>query len=63
MSRLTERTGLGLDFRPSAIYRKRFSRDFYGRWSLTAICMVMLCQVAFLVFGCDWDLCNDEAEC
>ena len=22
----------------------------------------MLCQVAFLVFGCDWDLCNDEAE-
>ena len=22
----------------------------------------MLCQIVFLVFGCDWDLCNDEAE-
>ena len=62
MSRLTERTGLGLVPRPSAIYTKRLSHDPYGRWSLAAICAVMLCQVAFLVFGCDWDLCNDEAE-
>ena len=27
-----------------------------------AICAVMFCQVVFLVFGCDWDFCNDEAE-
>ena len=27
-----------------------------------AILAVMLCQVVFLVWGCDWDLCGDEAE-
>jgi 4-amino-4-deoxy-L-arabinose transferase-like glycosyltransferase len=36
--------------------------DGYGRWSVVAIGVVMLCQVLFLVCGCDWDLCNDEAE-
>jgi 4-amino-4-deoxy-L-arabinose transferase-like glycosyltransferase len=62
MSRLNECTGVELVPRPSAIYTRRLSRDPYARWSLAAICAVMLCQVAFLVFGCDWDLCNDEAE-
>ena len=36
--------------------------DPYGRTSLAVIVAVMLCQIAFLVFGCDWDFCNDEAE-
>jgi 4-amino-4-deoxy-L-arabinose transferase-like glycosyltransferase len=62
MSRLTERTASALVPRPSAIYTNRLSRHHYGRWSLEAICIVMLCQVAFLLVGCDWDLCNDEAE-
>ncbi len=62
MSRLTEHTGLGLVPRPSAIYTKRLSHDTYSRWSVAVICAAMLFQVAFLVFGCDWDLCNDEAE-
>ena len=62
MSRMTGQSGVGAISRPSAIYTKRLSGDPYGRWSLAAICAVMLCQVAFLVFGCDWDLCNDEAE-
>jgi hypothetical protein len=26
------------------------------------ILAVMLAQISFLVFGCDWDLCSDEAE-
>ena len=29
---------------------------------LAAILMVMLAQTVFLVWGCDWDLCGDEAE-
>src|ERR1700679_1028931 len=62
MSRLNECTGVALVPRLSAIYTRRLSRDPYARWSLAAIGAVMLCQVAFLVFGCDWDLCNDEAE-
>jgi hypothetical protein len=30
-----------------------------ARW---VIATVMVAQVAFLLWGCDWDLCNDEAE-
>jgi Dolichyl-phosphate-mannose-protein mannosyltransferase len=62
MSRMTGQSGIRAIRRPSAIYTKRLSGDPYGRWALVVICTVMLCQIAFLVFGCDWDLCNDEAE-
>ena len=62
MSRLTARARIGVVPRPSAIYKIRLNHDTYGRWSLAVICTVMLCQVAFLVYGCDWDLCADEAE-
>jgi Dolichyl-phosphate-mannose-protein mannosyltransferase len=62
MSRMTGHSGISVIRRPSAIYTKRLSGDPYGRWALVVICTVMLCQIAFLVFGCDWDLCNDEAE-
>ncbi len=62
MSRLTGRIRVGVVPRPSANYTRRLSDNAYGRWSLAAICVVMLGQIAFLVFGCDWDLCADEAE-
>ena len=62
MSRLTERARVGVVPRLSAIYTRRLGNDPYGRWSLAAICVVMLGQIAFLAFGCDWDLCADEAE-
>jgi hypothetical protein len=38
------------------------SADPYGRWTLAAILTVMACQVLFLLVGCDWDFCGDEAE-
>ena len=62
MSRSTARARVRVVPRPSAIYTTRVSHDPYGRWSLAAICAVMLGQIAFLVVGCDWDLCADEAE-
>jgi 4-amino-4-deoxy-L-arabinose transferase-like glycosyltransferase len=62
MSRLTGRVRLEMVPRLSAIYTRRLGNDSYGRWSLAAICVVMLSQIAFLTFGCDWDLCADEAE-
>ena len=48
--------------RPTVLYSTRSLADPYGRTALAAIVAVMLCQIAFLVFGCDWDFCNDEAE-
>lgn len=62
MSRLTGRIRVGVVPRPSANYTRRLSDNAYSRWSIAAICVVMLGQIAFLVFGCDWDLCADEAE-
>jgi 4-amino-4-deoxy-L-arabinose transferase-like glycosyltransferase len=62
MSRLIGRTGVAVVTRPSAMYTHRLSGDGYGRWSLAAICAVMVAQIAFLSIGCDWDLCADEAE-
>jgi hypothetical protein len=34
----------------------------YALWTLGAILAVMACQVVFLLVGCDWDFCGDEAE-
>src|ERR1700691_2666923 len=62
MSLLTARTRVGVVPRLSATYTRRLGSDTFGRWSLAVICAVMLGQIAFLVFGCDWDLCADEAE-
>jgi hypothetical protein len=36
--------------------------DHYARWALAAILGVMGLQVLFLLAGCDWDFCGDEAE-
>ena len=62
MATFTGRTGVGGVPRPTSDLLGTIDADPYGRWSLAAICVVMLCQLVFLVFGCDWDLCNDEAE-
>jgi hypothetical protein len=62
MATSTGRTWAGAVARPTAVYTQRLSSDPYARRALAAIGIVMLCQITFLVFGCDWDLCNDEAE-
>ncbi len=36
--------------------------DPCARVALAAIVAVMLAQTVFLLWGCDWDLCGDEAE-
>ena len=36
--------------------------DPYGRWAIGAILAVMALQILFLLVGCDWDFCGDEAE-
>jgi len=62
MSRLTGRTRAGVVTRPSAAYSIRSSAGPFARVAAAAILTVVICQVVFLVFGCDWDLCGDEAE-
>jgi 4-amino-4-deoxy-L-arabinose transferase-like glycosyltransferase len=62
MSRLTARTRAGAFSPPEALDTTGSITDPYARWSLAAIVAVMLCQVVFLLCGCDWDFCNDEAE-
>jgi Dolichyl-phosphate-mannose-protein mannosyltransferase len=62
MSRLTVRSKARMSARPTVLDSTRSLADPYGRTSLAVIVAVMLCQIAFLVFGCDWDFCNDEAE-
>ncbi len=36
--------------------------DHLSRWAAVAILAVMSLQTLFLLVGCDWDLCGDEAE-
>lgn len=48
--------------RPTKLSSTPLLADPNARWALAAVVAVMLCQTVFLVFGCDWDLCNDEAE-
>jgi hypothetical protein len=36
--------------------------DPYARWAIGVILAVMTLQILFLLVGCDWDLCGDEAE-
>ena len=62
MSRMTVRNKAGVSPGPIVAETARPLADPYGRWAVAAIVAVMSCQVAFLVFGCDWDFCNDEAE-
>ena len=36
--------------------------DPYARWAIGVILAVMTLQILFLLVGCDWDFCGDEAE-
>jgi 4-amino-4-deoxy-L-arabinose transferase-like glycosyltransferase len=62
MAEYTGRNTARIIRRPVATYTRRLTADRYARPALAVIGFVMLCQILFLVFGCDWDLCNDEAE-
>jgi 4-amino-4-deoxy-L-arabinose transferase-like glycosyltransferase len=62
MSRLTGQFRRVVIRRPSARYFKPTSPDRSARAAVGAIAAVMLAQAVFLLWGCDWDLCGDEAE-
>ena len=62
MSQLAERaTGVFIRRHKPALPRPE-AADPYGRWTLGVILTVMACQILFLLVGCDWDFCGDEAE-
>ena len=62
MSQIAERaTGVFIRRHKPAQPRPE-AADPYGRWTLGVILTVMACQVLFLLVGCDWDFCGDEAE-
>jgi 4-amino-4-deoxy-L-arabinose transferase-like glycosyltransferase len=62
MSRMAVRIPAGLVSRASATCAAQASKDPFARTAVLVILTVMLAQIVFLVFGCDWDLCSDEAE-
>ncbi len=62
MSRSTVVSANTMAIRPSATHVGSASADPCGRLAIAAIVLVMIAQVVFLGFGCDWDLCGDEAE-
>jgi 4-amino-4-deoxy-L-arabinose transferase-like glycosyltransferase len=51
-------------FRPRRLlaFSSESRRDASTRWAIAAILAVTLCQVLFLLVGCDWDFSGDEAE-
>jgi 4-amino-4-deoxy-L-arabinose transferase-like glycosyltransferase len=62
MSRLTGQSPRPVVLRSSATCLKPWSTNASVRASLGVIVTVMLAQSMFLLCGCDWDLCGDEAE-
>src|SRR5262249_3164369 len=62
MARIAESDRTAIDRRPAATGPGRADDDPYGRWTLGVILTVLLCQVAFLLVGCEWDFSGDEAE-
>jgi 4-amino-4-deoxy-L-arabinose transferase-like glycosyltransferase len=62
MSQLVEGTTSVLSRRHQRAMSGPETADPYGRWTLGVILTVMACQVLFLLVGCDWDFCGDEAE-
>jgi 4-amino-4-deoxy-L-arabinose transferase-like glycosyltransferase len=62
MSRLTGQYRRAFMRRPSAQYLNPTTPDLSTRAAVGAIAAVMLAQTVFLLWGCDWDLCGDEAE-
>jgi hypothetical protein len=59
---MTQSTSPTVLRRPSARLPRWLHADTYGRFALAAISTVVVLQVLFLVVGCDWDFCGDEAE-
>ena len=62
MSQLTERAGGVIVRRRAPAGFERETTDPYGRWAIGTILVVMALQILFLLVGCDWDFCGDEAE-
>ncbi len=62
MSRMTAQSRRAPAFRLSATYSLAPESHSVARVAAGAIVAVMLAQTVFLVWGCDWDLCGDEAE-
>src|SRR5438132_205457 len=62
MSQLAERTKRAVLRRRETAWPRQVGDVVSGRWTLGAILAVMTCQVLFLLVGCDWDFCGDEAE-
>ena len=62
MSLLTGQSRRRVIRRPSAQYLKPTGPDPFACAAVGAIVTVMLAQTVFLLSGCDWDLCGDEAE-
>jgi 4-amino-4-deoxy-L-arabinose transferase-like glycosyltransferase len=62
MSRMTRQSRSGVVPRPSARYQPWAHAGPYSGYALAAIFTVVALQLIFLVVGCDWDFCGDEAE-
>ncbi len=62
MSQLSQRSRRVFVRRLSPSNPEYETSDAYGRWTLGVILTVMACQLLFLLVGCDWDFCGDEAE-
>jgi 4-amino-4-deoxy-L-arabinose transferase-like glycosyltransferase len=62
MSRMTGQPARAPVTRLSATYSLAPRTHSLARVACGAIVAVMLAQTVFLLWGCDWDLCGDEAE-
>jgi hypothetical protein len=62
MTHLTTSVALWDIRRPTSIAADRAMADRHAVIARSVIAAVMVAQIAFLVCGCDWDFCNDEAE-
>jgi len=62
MSRTTARSQADPPFRPSLADAGNLGTDACAQWACAAILVVALCQIVFLLVGCDWDFSGDEAE-
>ena len=62
MSQLAERAASAIIRRHKPALSRNLGTDAYGQWALGAISTVMVCQLLFLLVGCDWDFSGDEAE-
>ncbi len=62
MSRLTGQMRRHFVLRRAAPYSTSTRRDPFARAALGVIVTVMVAQTIFVLWGCDWDLCGDEAE-